>query len=36
MLHYILNECNQPIVPLEKELKMIQDYIVAGKDTLWQ
>jgi len=27
MLHYILNECNQPAVPLEKELKMIQDYI---------
>ena len=25
MLHYILNECDQPLVPLEKEIKMIQD-----------
>ena len=31
MLHYILNECNQPSVPLEKELKMIQDYIALEK-----
>ena len=31
MLHYILNECNQPAVPLEKELKMIQDYIALEK-----
>lgn len=27
MLHYILNECNQPLVPLGKEIKMIQDYM---------
>lgn len=27
LLHYILNECNHPLVPLEKELSMIQDYI---------
>jgi hypothetical protein len=31
MLHYILNECNQPSVPLEKELKMISDYIALEK-----
>ncbi|HEX3165538.1 MAG TPA: histidine kinase [Chitinophagaceae bacterium] len=31
MLHYILNECNQPSVPVEKELKMIQDYIALEK-----
>jgi Putative regulator of cell autolysis len=31
MLHYILNDCNQPSVPLEKELKMIQDYIALEK-----
>ena len=31
LLHYILNECNQPIVPLEKELKMIQDYMSLEK-----
>ena len=27
MLHYILNECNLPLVPLEKEIKMIRDYM---------
>jgi LytS/YehU family sensor histidine kinase len=27
LLHYIINECQQSLVPLEKELKMIQDYI---------
>ena len=27
MLHYILNECKQNLVPLEKEIKMIQDYM---------
>jgi sensor histidine kinase YesM len=27
MLRFILYECNQPLVPLAKELKMIQDYI---------
>jgi sensor histidine kinase YesM len=27
LLNYILNECNQSLVPLEKELLLIQDYI---------
>ena len=27
LLHYMLYECNMPKVPLEKELKMIEDYI---------
>lgn len=27
MLRFMLYECNQPQVPLEKELKMVQDYI---------
>ncbi len=27
LLKYILNECNRPLVPLEKELLMIQDYM---------
>ncbi len=27
MLRFMLYECNQPQVPLSKELKMIQDYI---------
>ena len=31
MLHYILHECDQLLVPLEKELKMIQDYIALEK-----
>ena len=31
LLHYILNECNQPLVPLEKEIKMIQDYMALEK-----
>lgn len=31
MLHYILNECNQPLVPLEKEIKMIRDYMDLEK-----
>src|SRR6188474_2633708 len=31
MLHYILNECNQPLVPLEKEIKMIRDYMALEK-----
>ncbi len=31
LLHYILNECDQPIVSMEKELKMIQDYMSLEK-----
>jgi LytS/YehU family sensor histidine kinase len=27
LLNYILNECNHPLVPLKKELTLIQDYI---------
>lgn len=31
MLRFILYECNQPLVPLSKELKMIQDYVNLEK-----
>jgi LytS/YehU family sensor histidine kinase len=31
MLRYMLYECNQPLVPLSKELKMLNDYIVLEK-----
>jgi len=31
ILRYILNECSQPLVPLEKELKMIEDYMALEK-----
>jgi hypothetical protein len=31
MLRYILNECNRSFVPLEKEIKMVQDYITLEK-----
>jgi len=31
LLHYMLYGCKQPLVPLEKELKMIQDYISLEK-----
>ena len=31
MLHYMLHECRQSLVPLEKELKMITDYISLEK-----
>ena len=31
LLHYILNECNQAVVPLEKEMKMIRDYVSLEK-----
>ena len=31
MLHYILNECNQPLVPLDKEINMIRDYMALEK-----
>ena len=31
MLHYILNECDRPLVPIEKEIKMIRDYMALEK-----
>ena len=31
ILRYILNECSRPLVPLEKELKMIEDYMALEK-----
>jgi LytS/YehU family sensor histidine kinase len=31
MLHYILHECDEPLVPLEKEIKMIRDYMALEK-----
>ena len=31
ILRYILNECSQPLVPLEKELKIIEDYMALEK-----
>ncbi len=31
LLRYILHECDQPLVPLEKELLMIQDYMALEK-----
>ena len=31
LLHYILNECNQPLVPLQKEITMIHDYTALEK-----
>jgi sensor histidine kinase YesM len=31
MIHYILNECNQPLVPLEQEINMLRDYIDLEK-----
>lgn len=31
LLTYILNDCNQPLVPLEKEIKMIEDYMALEK-----
>jgi sensor histidine kinase YesM len=31
MLRFMLYECNQPLAPLSKELKMIQDYIALEK-----
>jgi sensor histidine kinase YesM len=31
LLHYILNECNQPLVPLQKEIAMIRDYTALEK-----
>ncbi len=31
MLRYMLYECDTPVVPLEKELKMVQDYVLLEK-----
>jgi len=31
MLHYILNECNHPLVPVAKEINMIRDYMALEK-----
>jgi sensor histidine kinase YesM len=31
MLRFMLYECNQPLVPLSKELKMLEDYITLEK-----
>jgi LytS/YehU family sensor histidine kinase len=31
MLRFMIYECNQPVVPLSKELKMISDYITLEK-----
>jgi hypothetical protein len=31
MLRYILHECDQALVPLEKEIKMIEDYMALEK-----
>lgn len=31
LLHYILNECNEWLVPLEKEINMLSDYMALEK-----
>jgi len=31
MLRYILNECNEALVPVEKEIKMIENYVALEK-----
>ena len=31
LLHYILNACNQPLVPLQKEINMLRDYMALEK-----
>ncbi|HVW60284.1 MAG TPA: sensor histidine kinase, partial [Puia sp.] len=31
LLRYMLYECDKPLVPLEKELKMVQDYVLLEK-----
>jgi LytS/YehU family sensor histidine kinase len=31
LLYYILNECNQPLIPLQKEINMLRDYIALEK-----
>ena len=34
ILSYMLYDCNQPLVPLEKEIKAIKDYLVLEKDRM--
>ena len=31
LLNYIMHECDRPLVPLEKEIKLIQDYMALEK-----
>ena len=31
LLNYILNECNQPLIPLQKEINMVLDYMALEK-----
>ena len=31
MLHYMIHECKEPLVPVEKEIKLIQDYMGLEK-----
>jgi hypothetical protein len=31
LLDYIMHECNRPLVPLDKEIKMLQDYMALEK-----
>ncbi len=31
LLNYILHECDRPLVPLDKEIKMLQDYMALEK-----
>ena len=31
LLHYILNECTQPLIPLQKEINMVRDYMALEK-----
>ena len=31
LLHYILHECDRPLVPLSKELSLLQDYMTLEK-----
>ena len=31
LLHYILNECDHPLIPLQKEINMVRDYMALEK-----
>ena len=31
LLHYILNECNHPLIPLQKEINIVRDYMALEK-----